>query len=273
MTLLAVATALVGYLFGSSAAAFAPLTLLVTILGTALVGAGAGALNQYLEKEQDAKMNRTRHRPLPSGRITPREALLLGTIFSLAGVLILSVGANRLSGLLAILTLGFYLFLYTPLKGRSALCTLVGAIPGAMPPLIGWAAGNGSLNLEAWLLFGILFLWQLPHFLAIAWTYREDYARAGFKMLPVLDPEGWMTGRQIALYTLALIPVSLLHATLGSFGSFYFFAALAAGIFFFALGLSTAWLRSLPAARRLFVGSLIYLPFLLATMTLDRMFL
>ncbi|MBI1953839.1 MAG: protoheme IX farnesyltransferase [Candidatus Omnitrophica bacterium] len=271
LTLLAVAVSLVGFLFGSSHGALDPLRLLAELLGVTLVGAGAGALNQYLERGPDALMNRTKNRPLPSGRLSPPEALGAGVLTSAAGILILWRWTFPLAGWLAAATLAAYLFLYTPLKARSALCTLAGAVPGALPPLIGWAASGGSLNTEAWLLFGILFLWQLPHFLAIAWTHREDYRRAGFKMLPVLDPEGWMTGRQITLYTLALIPVSLLHAAVGSFGILYFFAALAAGGFFFSLGVSTACLRSLASARRLFVGSLIYLPFLLTAMTLDRL--
>jgi protoheme IX farnesyltransferase len=269
LTLLAVAVSLVGFLFGSSHGALDPSRLLAELLGVTLVGAGAGALNQYLERGPDALMSRTKNRPLPAGKISPPEALGAGVLASAAGIWVLWRWTFPLAGWLAAATLAAYLFLYTPLKARSALCTLVGAVPGAGPPLIGWAAASGSLNTEAWLLFGILFLWQLPHFLAIAWTHREDYRRAGFKMLPVLDPDGWMTGRQITLYTLALIPVSLLHATVGSFGILYFFAALAAGGLFFSLGVSTACLRSLASARRLFVGSLIYLPFLLTAMTLD----
>jgi protoheme IX farnesyltransferase len=218
-------------------------------------------------------MQRTKRRPLPSGRLTPKSALAFGVATSLAGLLILSCGVNRLAGVLAVITLVSYLFLYTPMKRRTALCTLVGAIPGAIPPLIGWVAVRGRLELPAWILFSILFLWQLPHFLAIAWTYREDYARAGFRMLPVLDPDGGSTGRQIALYCLALVPVSLLPTVLGFTGWLYFLAALVSGVAFFSVGLITARVRSGAAAHRLFFASLLYLPCLLGTMTLDRVIL
>ena len=216
-------------------------------------------------------MERTRGRPLPSGRLSPDSALAFGVLCSTAGLLALALGVNLLAAALAAATLVSYLFIYTPLKPRTALCTLVGAVPGALPPLIGWAAARGELGLAAWPLFFILFLWQLPHFLAIAWTWREDYARAGFRMLPVLDPEGGSTGRQIVLYCLALIPVSLLPAAMGSFGWLYFLTALAGGLGFLACGLATARTRSAPSARRLFFASILYLPLLLTTMTLDRM--
>ena len=216
-------------------------------------------------------MERTRGRPLPSGRISPDSALAFGVACSVAGLAVLAFGANGLAAGLAAVTLVSYLFIYTPLKPRSALCTLVGAVPGALPPLIGWAAARGELGIHAWPLFFILFLWQLPHFLAIAWTWREDYARAGFRMLPVLDPEGGSTGRQIVLYCVALIPVSLLPAAMGSFGWFYFLAALVSGLGFLGCGWAAARSRSRPSARRLFFASILYLPFLLTTMTIDRM--
>lgn len=270
LTGLALLTGLIGFLLASEGALNSG-KLLLFLLGTALVGAGAGALNQYLERDEDSKMKRTCRRPIPSGRISPRSAWIFGIWTSVAGVGALTLAVNLLAGLLAAFTLTVYLLLYTPLKKRSALCTLVGAIPGAMPPLIGWAAARGSLELEVWLLFGILFLWQLPHFLAIAWIHREDYMRAGFKMLPVLDPEGGSTGRQIALYSLALVPVSLLPATFGVTGWIYFLTALVGSVAFLGFGLSTALLRSRESAHRLFFASVLYLPFLLATMTLDRM--
>ena len=269
LTFLALITALGGFLLGNQRPLNAA-ALLALLVGTASVGAGAGALNQYLEKERDSRMERTRRRPLPSGRIHPDSALAFGVACSAAGLLILAAGANLLSAALAAVTLVSYLFIYTPLKSRTALCTLVGAIPGAIPPMIGWAAARGTLGIEAWILFSILFLWQLPHFLAIAWAWREDYARAGFRMLPVLDPEGRSTARQIVLYCVALIPVSLLPAALGSFGLFYFGAALLSGLGFLACGLATARVRSGPSARRLFLASILYLPVLLTTMTLDR---
>ncbi len=268
LTFLAIVTAVGGFFLAGESV---PGTFVFLLLGTALVGAGAGALNQYLEREADSRMERTRGRPLPSGRISPDAALAFGVACSTAGLAVLALGTNLLAAGLAAATLVSYLFIYTPLKPRTALCTLVGAIPGALPPLIGWAAARGELGLHAWSLFFILFLWQLPHFLAIAWTWREDYARAGFKMLPVLDPEGGSTGRQIVLYCLALIPVSLLPAVMGSFGWLYFLAALASGLAFLGCGLATARARSRPSARRLFFASILYLPVLLTTMTLDRM--
>jgi len=270
LTLLAVVTALGGFLLGN----WHPLSIgkiLAVVLGTAAVGAGAGTLNQYLEREADGRMSRTRKRPLPSGRLDPDSALAFGVGCSVVGLSILAFGTNGLAASLAAATLISYLFIYTPLKSRTALCTLIGAIPGAIPPLIGWAAARGRLGIEAWLLFSILFLWQLPHFLAIAWTWREDYAQAGFRMLPVLDPEGRSTGRMIVLYCLALIPVSLLPAAMGSFGWVYFVAALISGLAFLGCGLATARDRSSASARRLFLASILYLPLLLTTMALDRM--
>ncbi len=269
LTSLAVITSFVGFLLASRGAIDLG-RLLTVLIGTALVGGGAGALNQYLERDPDGRMNRTRNRPLPSGRLQPESALVFGVALSVAGLLLLTFGSDPLAGVLAVLTLASYLFLYTPLKSRSAVCTLVGAIPGAFPPLIGWAAARGSLGLSAWLLFAILFLWQLPHFLAIAWTYREDYARANFKMLPVLDPEGGSTGRQIALYCLALVPVSLMPTFCGLAGSVYFLVALVSTLAFVGCGLRTAWVRSASAAHRLFVASIVYLPAILIAMTLDK---
>ena len=269
LTFLAVVTSLIGYLLGGNDVG----SLLMLILGTVLVGAGAAALNQYLEREADGRMERTKGRPLPSGRLQPDSALAFGVFTAAAGLLTLLLGTNPLAAALAALTLAVYLFAYTPLKSRSALCTLVGAIPGALPPLIGWAAAAGRLPAGAWLLFSILFLWQLPHFLAIAWTWREDYARAGFKMLPVIDPEGGATARQIVLYCLALVPVTLLPAASGSQGFLYLSVAFVGGLAFLGCGLAAAWARSRASARRLFLASILYLPVLLTTMTLDRMLL
>ena len=270
LTGLAVVSALIGFWLGS-AGSLSWGKFLAVLFGTSLIGAGAGALNQYLEREADSQMYRTRNRPIPSGRIRPESALLFGVVTSIAGLAALALGANPLAGTLATVTLASYLFLYTPLKRRTALCTLIGAIPGAIPPMIGWAAARGSLGLESWLLFAILFLWQLPHFLAIAWSFREDYARAHFKMLPVLDPEGIMTGRQIALYCLALLPVSLLPTALGLTGFLYFLVALISGLAFLGIGLFAAAVRTREAAHRLFLASVIYLPWILLTMTLDWM--
>lgn len=269
LTLMAVITAAAGFYIGS----YHPLSkrlLLLTALGSAIVGAGAGALNQYFERKQDAQMTRTQKRPLPQGRVRPIEALLLGTVLSIAGITLLGWGTNRLTAVLAATTLISYIGIYTPLKTRTVLCTLVGAIPGALPPLMGWAAARGTLDPEAWVLFSVLFLWQLPHFLALAWIYREDYARAGFKMLPVIDPQGSMLGRQIALYCLALIPVSLIPVYSKMAGGTYFVIALGLGLGFLGMGLATALAQTPASARRLFHASLIYLPSLITAMALDK---
>ncbi len=270
LTFLAVLTSLLGFFFATPLASFNTGMLLTIFSGTALVGAGSGALNQWMEREADCRMDRTKHRPLPSKLLSPRSALVFGIGLSIAGLLILFLGANPLAGLLAALTLGSYLFIYTPMKSVSPLCTLAGAIPGAIPPLIGWAAVRNSIGIEAWILFSILFLWQLPHFLAIAWAYREDYAKADFKMLPIVDPDGDLTGRQIVLYLLALIPVSLLPAAFGLAGWLYFLTALISGLTFLGFGLATARTRSNVSARRLFLASIMYLPVILMTMTLDK---
>ncbi|PIQ83124.1 MAG: protoheme IX farnesyltransferase [Candidatus Omnitrophica bacterium CG11_big_fil_rev_8_21_14_0_20_64_10] len=246
--------------------------LLLTLAGTAALGAGSAALNQLLEKEADGRMNRTKGRPLPSGRISEGQALTFGVAASCTGLITLTL-LEPLAGGLAAFTLISYLFLYTPLKRRTALCTLVGAVPGAMPPLIGWAAARGELSLWAWLLFGILFLWQLPHFLAIAGSHLEDYRAAGFKMLPVVDLEGRATSRQILLYCLALVPVSLLPATGGFAGGFYFGCALVGSLAFLGTGVVTARARSARAYKRLFFGSILYLPFIFTTLALDKVIL
>ena len=268
LTGLAVLSTGAGYALGSMGACDWP-RLGLTLLGAALVGGGGNALNEWLEREQDALMMRTRRRPLPSGRVAPRPALWFGIVTSLVGVFVLS-RVNPLAAGLGLLTLISYVGIYTPLKRITPLCTLVGAVPGAMPPLIGWAASVGSLSVEAWILCAVLFLWQLPHFLAIAWMYRDDYAAAGFRMLPVIDAEGSRTGRQMVLYALALLPASLLPTLVGLSGPVYFCAALAVGAWFVALALLAAWSKSLASARRLFLGSIGYLPLMLLLMVLDR---
>jgi protoheme IX farnesyltransferase len=242
----------------------------MTMAGTWLVAAGASVLNQYIERDLDAKMRRTQNRPLPQKRMTPEMALGVGVLISCVGLLQLAITVNLLTSFLAALSLASYLFLYTPMKTRTALCTLVGAIPGAIPPMMGWSGVRGSLTLEAWILFAILFLWQLPHFLAIAWMYREDYARAGFPMLPVIDPEGGSTSRMIILYCAILIPVTLLPVRLGyTTGFSYFYGALGLGIAFLAFGAFTAFFRTPAYARRLLLASVIYLPTLLTWMVLS----
>jgi protoheme IX farnesyltransferase len=244
--------------------------LLHAVLGTALVAAGTSALNQYLERDLDAKMLRTKNRPLPTGRLAPNSALAFGVLISILGLAHLMIFVNLLTALLAGFTLASYIFLYTPLKTRSAISTVVGAVPGALPPVGGWAAGRGELGIEAWVLFAILFIWQLPHFLAIAWIYREDYARGGFPMLPVIDPEGRSVGRQVLTNCLALLPVSLLPTLVGMAGSTYFFGALGLSLLFFISGLGVILHRSNLSAQRLMRASLLYLPILLGLMAFDK---
>jgi protoheme IX farnesyltransferase len=246
------------------------LPLFNALLGTALVAGGTSALNQYLERDIDAKMLRTKNRPLPAGRLRPSEALIFSITISLTGLALLALAVNLLTAFLAALTLGSYVFLYTPLKQKSPLSTVVGAIPGALPPLGGWAAATGKLATGAWILFAILFLWQLPHFLAIAWIYRDDYRRGGLPMLTVIDPAGDSASRQIITNCLALLPVSLLPTLVGIAGSFYFFGALALSLIFLTCGVAVMRARTNLSVRRLLRASLVYLPVLLALMALDK---
>jgi heme o synthase len=241
-----------------------------TMIATGLVTCGGGALNQVLEIEADARMRRTEKRPLPSGRVSPTMGLLFGAIASLGGVIYMLALVGSLASILAIATLGGYLFVYTPLKKKTHLSTLVGAFPGAVPILIGWAAVRGSLNLEAWSLFAILFIWQIPHFLAIAWMYRKDYARAGFPMLTVIDPEGSRVAFQALTYTLVLIPVSLLPSLLKMTGPLYFVGALLLGIGFMVAAIRIVNERTNTTAKQLLFASIIYLPVLLALMAIDK---
>jgi protoheme IX farnesyltransferase len=266
VTALVVFTTWLGFSFGGGKAF--SLLWLWTIAGTSLVAAGASALNQYIERDLDAQMRRTQNRPLPQKRLTPDQALGFGVMLSVAGFAILGFGVNPLTGFLGALSLASYLFLYTPLKTRSAVCTLVGAIPGAIPPMMGWTAARGSLAPQAWILFAILFIWQLPHFLAIAWMYKEDYARAGFPMLPVIDPDGGLTARMILLYSAILIPVTLLPTRMGLTGFSYFYGALGLGLLFLGCGAVTAFYRTPAYARRLLLASVMYLPALLTWMVL-----
>ena len=246
------------------------LLLVHTVLGTALVAGGAMALNQYLERVADGLMERTRNRPLPAGRLMPGEALVFGTVLTLAGLAYLAVAVNMITFLLAALTSFSYLFLYTPLKTRTPLCTLVGAVPGAIPPMMGYAAATGTIDAQAWVLFAILFVWQLPHFLAIAWLYRDDYARGKQMMLPVVDPAGTETARQMVSFSLALLPVTLVPATLNMAGLLYFGGALVLGMGFLAFAVQVARTRTRVAARRMFLASILYLPALLGLLMFDR---
>jgi heme o synthase len=244
--------------------------LLSIIVGTGLVAGGASAFNQILERAPDALMQRTRLRPMPDGRLAVREAMLFGSLVTAAGLGILAAGANFLSALVAFVTMASYAVVYTPLKKRTSFATVVGAIPGALPPVIGWAAAEGALSRGAWVLFGILFLWQLPHFLAISWIYRDDYARAGFPMLPVIEPDGRSTARQAVVYSAALLPLSLAPTLVGMAGTLYFAGALILTLLFVGLALRFGATRTEPDARRLFFGSITYLPLLWILMIVDR---
>jgi protoheme IX farnesyltransferase len=273
ITLMVMVTAAAGFLLGSGGDGVDGALLLHALLGTGLVAAGAGALNEVIERDADALMRRTADRPIPAGRIDPDAALGFGVALAIGGLVWLALSVNLLTSLLGAATLSAYIFVYTPMKRVSPLATLVGAVPGAVPPLMGWAAARDSLDPGAWALFGILFLWQLPHFLAIAWMYRADYERGGFPMLPVLDPEGGRTARQMILYAAALVPVSLLPSALGLTGAVYFLGALALGLAFLGFAVAFERARSGRAARHLLLVSVIYLPAILAVMVLDRAFL
>jgi heme o synthase len=269
ITLMVVLTAGLGFLLARGDARLPWLLLVHTLVGTGLVSAGASALNHVLEREVDARMRRTAERPLPAGRLDPDFALLFGVGLAVAGLLELALAVNLLTALLGALALAGYVFAYTPLKRLSSLNTVVGAVPGAIPPLMGWAAVRDGLDPAAWALFGILFLWQMPHFLAIAWLCRADYASAGLPMLTVDDPEGTRTARQVLLYGAALVPISLLPAVQGLLGVPYFLGALVLGLAYLGFGVDFARRRSTPAARRLMLASILYLPALLAVMLVD----
>jgi protoheme IX farnesyltransferase len=263
----------IGFLCGThlaSSNAHIWLTLFHTLLGTALIASGTAALNQWYEREADAKMNRTRLRPIPSGRVTSARAFWFATLLSIAGFIDLWLGANRLTALLGAFTLASYLFVYTPLKRRSPHSTTIGAIPGAMPPLIGFAAAAGTLTAEAWVLYAILFLWQFPHFYAIAWMYREDYARAGIRMLPVVEPDGASTARRMVLFSLVLLPVSLLPKFTAMAGNVYLFGAAALGAVFVFAAMRALFNRSDLRARQVLLASIVYLPALYGLLALDR---
>jgi len=259
----------VGFFFGAKAG-WHLLTLLHTIIGTGLIASGTAALNQWYEREADAKMRRTQGRPLPAGRLEAGKALAFAIAISAAGFAELWLGANPLCALLGLTTLLLYLFVYTPLKQRSPHSTTIGSIPGAMPPLIGFAAASGTLTWDAWVLFAILFLWQFPHFYAIAWMYKEDYARAGIRMLPVVEPDGKSTARRILLYSLALIPISLMPKFFAMAGNVYLYGALALGLAFLYYGLRIRTDRTRQQARRVLLASVVYLPALFSLMLIDR---
>jgi len=246
------------------------LPLIHLLLGTAMTAAAASVLNQYIERGHDSLMPRTRNRPLAAGRIAPSEALLLGIFLSITGTLYLALVVNILTAALGLFTLLSYIFLYTPLKRITSLNTVVGALPGAIPPVMGFTAVDGALSPQAIALFGILFVWQMPHFLAIAILYRNDYAAGGFKMLPVIDKDLSITSRQILIYSLALVPVTLLPVALNMAGAAYFCTATLLGLAFFTFGINVAATKSRQDAKRLFIASIIYLPILLTTLMLNK---
>lgn len=258
----------VGYYFGHSGS-WSILSILNTIIGTALIASGTAALNQWYERDADQKMHRTQTRPLPSGRLQPIQALLFGIGLAVLGGIELGFFVNWLTSGLGLLTLFMYLFIYTPLKQKTWWSTTIGAVPGAMPPLIGFAAAANTLTADAWVLGAILFLWQFPHFYAIAWMYREDYSRAGIQMLPVVEPDGESTARQILLYSVLLIPISLLPKWMGMTGTIYLVGALAMGLFFLYSGIRVSLDRTRVRARNVLLASVVYLPVLYVLMVLD----
>lgn len=260
----------IGYFFGT-AGGWHWLTLLHAVLGTGLLASGTAALNQWYERGADAKMRRTQGRPLPSGRLDARRAFWFGVGISTLGFADLWLGANPLTAVLGLITLLTYLFWYTPLKQRSPHSTTVGAIPGAMPPLIGYAAAHGSLTLEAWLLFGILFLWQFPHFYSIAWMYREDYERAGIRMLPVVEPDGESTARQMFWTALALLVLSLVPRFTGMSGNVYLVGAALLGLGYLFAAMRVMQDRTRSRARAVLLASVLYLPLLYGLMLVDHM--
>lgn len=272
LNLLALVTTLAGIYLAAPGGV--PLLLVFhTLVGTACVAGGAAALNQVWERDVDRLMRRTAGRPLPGGRLSVGEGTGFGVLLSLVGIIDLAVKVNALSAAVAGLTLVSYVVVYTPLKRRSSVSTLVGAIPGALPPVIGWAAAAGSITLPAVVLFGIQFFWQMPHFLAIAWMHRDDYAAAGIPLLPVTEPDGRRTGQQALLYAAALWPVSVMPAVVGLAGAAYSVVATVLGLGFIALAALFARDRSMVTARRLFLFSILYLPLLLGALVIDRLWL
>lgn len=262
-------TALVGYV-GALKGPINWVILLATLMGTALVAGGANALNQVIERDLDARMDRTRQRPLPSNRLDPLQATRFAVLISITGLLILLVIVNLTTAALAGLALGLYVFVYTPLKQITSANTLVGAAVGAIPPVIGWTAAGAPIDAGAWVLFAILFVWQLPHFFSIAWIYRDDYRRGGFRMISIADPDGGFTARQVAILSALMIPLGALPAVLGFAGKVYLLAATGLGLAFFATCLWVSPEKRVASARRSFYTSIIYLPALLILYVIDK---
>ncbi len=269
LTALVLLTTLVGFYIGWRG----PMNFVLMfhlLAGTALLASGASALNQLLEREYDAKMRRTQNRPLPSGRLQPATVMIFGGVVATAGLIYLALAVNLITSVIGAVTFVSYLFIYTPLKRVTWLNTAIGAVPGALPPMMGWTAARGELSGEGWALFAILAFWQIPHFMAIAWIYRDEYARAGFKMLPVVDPDGLRTGQQTVSHTLALCIVSLCPVLFHMAGSFYLAGALILGAGYLWCAVQFSRQLTLVRARQLFLASIIYLPLLLAVMVWDK---
>lgn len=272
ITRMVVITAAIGFVFGITgpiAELHLP-TFLIAMLGTALSCMAASVFNQVMERDTDALMDRTKDRPLAAGRISVKPALWFGSFLTLAGVGVLAAYGLYLAAGLCAFTIASYALVYTPLKRRTSLALLIGAVPGAVPPMIGYAAAAGDLGPAAWLLFAIMFVWQVPHFLAIAWLYREDYARAKLAMLPVIDPTGLRTFRQTLIGCLLLLPLGILPSAMGVAGQWYFASALVLGLGFLAFGVLLVLKPTRDNARRLFLASLVYLPVVLTVMLIDR---
>ena len=269
LNFLVILTTLAAYYLGSDERSTI-VQLIHTLIGTALVAGGASALNQVWERDTDRLMARTRNRPLPDLRLSASVAMGFGLTLTIVGIVELWEFVNARAALVAILTVVTYLLLYTPLKLRTSLSTIAGAVPGALPAVIGWAAATNTLSIEAWVLFAIVFFWQMPHFLAIAWMYRDEYARAGMPLLPVIEPDGRSTGRQALLYTAALIPISLLPTLIGLATAWYLAGAVILGAILISLSLKFSQMRTVESARRLFFGSILYLPLLWAILVGDH---
>jgi protoheme IX farnesyltransferase len=269
VNLLVLITTLIGFHLGT----FGPtdmMLLLHAVMGTTLVAAGAAAFNQLIERDTDRLMRRTQSRPIPSGRLRSAHAGWFALVLSVAGLVQLALGANLLAAAIALVTIFSYALVYTPLKRRTSLATVVGAVPGALPPMIGWAAATGQLSIEAWVLFAIVFCWQMPHVLAVSWMYREDYQRGGIRVLPVEEPDGGSTARQAVSYSAVLVPVSLLPTLVGLSGGIYFGGAILLGLGVLALAVDFGRHRTGPRARRLFYATLVYLPVLWVLLLADR---
>jgi protoheme IX farnesyltransferase len=269
ITFLIVLTSAAGFCLGSKSQVDY-LALTNALLGIALLSSGIATLNQFMERGLDGRMRRTLTRPLPTGKLAPAQALWFGVALTLGAEIYLALFVNLLTAAFGLTVIAGYLFCYTPLKTRSSLSTVVGAFPGAMPPLMGWTAATGHAGVEAWALFAILFAWQFPHFLAIAWMYREDYARAGILMLPVVEPDGRLTAQQIVIWTLLLVPVSLFPAALGTTGAIYFYGAFLLGLLFLAASIHAAFSNTRKGARRLLLASVLYLPVLFGLMVFNK---